>query len=197
MAITVKVGEEEQESNNTQSSQEQKVEQKPAGKISAKLNIRKTLDGNFHIYDHHHIDIILMPEKMKILTIPYSQNNKISFSDLVYSTQDRFFENLARKGIIALETVKGGNIFGSMEASILKPKDSAIPLQEIVLLNIANWLEGERPALEFDKKYQEEFDDRLTEPDDEESTELGEVPQESEKGSIPKYQSRRYLGGWW
>jgi hypothetical protein len=197
MAITVKVGEEEQEANQARAPQEQKADQKPRGKLGAKLNIRKTLDGNYYIYDHHYIDIILMPEKMKILAIPYSESNKIAFSDLVYHTQDKFFDHLGRKGIIAPETVKGGNIFGSMEASILKPKDTVIPLDELVLLNIASWIESQRPALEFDKKYEEEFDDRLTEPTDEESTELGEVPQESEKGSIPKYQSRRYLGGWW
>jgi hypothetical protein len=49
----------------------------------------------------------------------------------------------------------------------------------------------------MDKEYEKSFTDMLTEPDDEDSTELGEVPQEEEKGTIPKYASRRYIGGWW
>jgi hypothetical protein len=197
MAITVKVGDEVEKEGGEEQTPETKTQQEPNGKLGVKLNIRKTLDGNFYIYDHHYIDIVLMPEKMKILTLPYSERDKISFSDLVYSTQDKFFDFLSRKGIVSPESVKGGNVFGSMEGTILQPKDSGIPLDQIVLLNISNWLDEQRPALEFDKKYEEEFDKYLTEPTDEESTELGEVPQESEKGSIPKYQSRRYLGGWW
>jgi hypothetical protein len=197
MAITVKVGDEENKEGGEQQTPETKVQAESTGKLGAKLNIRRTLDGNYYIYDHHYIDIILMPEKMKILTLPYSERDKISFSDLVYATQDKFFDYLSRKGIIAPETVKGGNVFGSMEGTILKAKDTAIPVDQLVLLNIASWIDEQKPSLEFDKKYEEEFDKYLTDPADEESTELGEVPQESEKGSIPKYQSRRYLGGWW
>jgi hypothetical protein len=198
MAITVKVGDTEQElPAEPQAAQPVVTPPKVEGKLGANLNIRRTLDGNYYIYDHHYIDIILMPQKMKILTLPYSESSKLSFSDLVYSTQDKFFDFLARRGIIAPESIKGGNIFGSLEATILKPKDVGFPVDQLVLLNIASWIDEQRPALEFDKKYEEEFDSRLTDPEDEESTELGEVPQEKEKGSIPKNQSRRYLGGWW
>ena len=198
MAITVKVGEEAVKDEEQQETQpESKVQQKPDGRLGVKLKIRRTLDGNYYIYDHHYIDIVLMPEKMKIVTFPYSEKQKIAHSDLVYATQDKFFDFLSRRGIIAPESIKGGNVFGSMEGTILKPKDSGLPVDQIVLLNISTWIDEQRPALEFDKKYDEEFDKRMTDPTDEESTELGEVPQETQKGSIPKYQSRRYLGGWW
>lgn len=199
MTLTVKISDEEtkKEDPSSEESEKQRLQEKPSGKLGANLNIRRTLDGNYYIYDHHYIDIILMPEKMKILTIPFSDKNKVSFSDLVYATQDSFFDFLSRKGIIAPETVKGGNVFGSMEGTILKSKDTGIPVDQIVLLNIASWMDNQRVSLEFDRKYQEEFDNFLTDPEDEDSTELGEVPQASEKGSIPKYQSRRYLGGWW
>jgi hypothetical protein len=196
MAITVKVGDEANQEEQ-QPETENKVQAEPSGKLGAKLNIRRTLDGNYYIYDHHYIDIVVMPEKMKILTIPYSEKNKISFSDLVYATQDKFFDFLSRKGLVAPETIKGGNVFGSMEGSILKPKDAGFPVDQLVLLNIASWIDEQKPALEFDKKYEEEFDKHYTDPPDEDSTELGEVPHAPQKGSIPKYQSRRYLGGWW
>lgn len=194
MAVTVKVGD---EAVKDEEQLENKVQEKPDGKLGAKLKIRRTLDGNYYIYDHHYIDIVLMPEKLKIVTFPYSEKHKLAYSDLVYETQDKFFDFLSRRGIVAPESIKGGNVFGSIEATILKPKDSGLPLDQLVLMNIGMWIDEQRPALEFDKKYEEEFDMRMTEPADEESTELGEIPQESEKGSIPKYQSRRYLGGWW
>lgn len=199
MSLTVKLSDDElaKKQDSASEESEQRVQKTPNGKLGAKLNVRRTIDGNYYIYDHRYIDIILMPEKSKILTLPYSEKGKISFSDLVYATQDNFFDYLTRKGIIAPQTIKGGNVFGSMEAQILKPKDTGIPLDQLVLLNIASWIDDQKASLEFDKKYEEEFDKYLTEPDEEESTELGEVPQKSEKGSIPKYQSRRYLGGWW
>ncbi len=196
MAINIKIGDQEEETEDTIKIAD-KVEQKPNGKLSVKLNVSRTLDGNYYIKDHSYIDIVLMPEKKKIITFPYSEKDKISFSDLVYSTQDKFFDFLSRRGIIAPESIKGGNVFGSIEGSILEPKDTGIPLDQLVLLNISMWLDDQRAALEFDKKYEQEFDKHMTDPDDEESTELGEVPQEPQKGSIPKYQSRRYLGGWW
>lgn len=191
MAINIKVGDTKEKPEDI------KAEQQLSGELSVKFNISKTLDGNYYIKDHNYIDIVLMPQKMKIVTFPYSEKHKIAFSDLVYATQDKFFDYLTRRGIIAPETIKGGNVFGSMEANILAPKDSGIPIDQLVLLNISMWLEEQRPAMEFDNKYDEEFNDEMTEPADEDSTELGEVPQEPQKGSIPKYQSRRYLGGWW
>jgi hypothetical protein len=197
MALTVKVGEEANNEEQQDSQPESKVQEKPDGKLGVKLNIRRTLDGNYYIYDHHYIDIVLMPEKKKIVTFPYSEKQKIAHSDLVYATQDKLFDFLSRRGIVAPESIKGGNVFGSIEGTILTPKDTGVPLDQLVLLNISSWIDEQRPSLEFDKKYDEEFDKHYTEPTDEESTELGEVPQESEKGSIPKYQSRRYLGGWW
>jgi len=93
--------------------------------------------------------------------------------------------------------VQGGNVYGSLEAKILTLKEPQIPIEHLFSLNIQKWLKKEMPALEMDKEYSEKFTDMLTEPDQSDSTELGEVPQEEEKGTIPKYASRRYIGGWW
>lgn len=38
--------------------------------IKVKLNVRKTLDNNIVIYDHPLIDIVIIPSKNKIFTIP-------------------------------------------------------------------------------------------------------------------------------
>ena len=43
-------------------------EEKPV-QTTLSLNARKSLDGNIMIFDHQDIDIVVMPEKNKIITI--------------------------------------------------------------------------------------------------------------------------------
>ena len=160
--------------------------------LQVSLKIRRGLDGRLMITDHDHIDIVLLPDKQKVISFA-----KQDFSDIVYETQNRLFNYLVDKGMCAPESVQGGNVYGSLEAKILPLKQSEIPIEHLFSLNIQKWLNKEMPALEMDKEYSERFTDMLTEPDSIDSTELGEVPQEEDKGSIPKYASRRYIGGWW
>ena len=46
-------------------SQEKEVQED----ISVKLNARKSIDGNVMIFDHIDIDIVMMPEKKKIVAL--------------------------------------------------------------------------------------------------------------------------------
>ena len=160
--------------------------------LQVSLKIRRGLDGRLMITDHDHIDIVFLPDKQKVVSF-----SKLDFSDIVYETQDRLFKFLVDKGICAPESVQGGNVYGSIEAKVLPLKDKEIPVEHLLTLNLKKWLQKEMPALQMDKEYSEKFTDMLTEPDAEDSTELGEVPQEEDKGTIPKYASRRYIGGWW
>ena len=160
--------------------------------LQVTLKARRGLDGRLMIMDHDHIDIVFLPDKQKVVSFA-----KLDFSDIVYETQDRLFKFLINKGICSPESVQGGNVYGSMEAKILPPKEKSMAIEQLLALNIQKWLEKEMPALKMDKEYSEKFTDMLTEPDAEDSTELGEVPQEEDKGTIPKYASRRYIGGWW
>lgn len=173
--------------------EQEEVKQEPLKEppMQVSLNMRKGLDGRLMISEHDHIDIVFLPEKQKIVTFA-----KKDFSDIIYETQNRFFNFLVKKGICSPETVRGGNVYGSLEAKVLTPKQE-MPLEHLLSLNIKKWLDSEKPALEMDKEYTERFTNMLTDPSDEDSTELGEVPQEEEKGSIPKYATRRYIGGWW
>lgn len=141
------------------------------------LNARESLDGNLMIYDHKDIDIVLMQEQKKIVAFA-----KDMLTDSVYGAESRLFEFLRKKGIVAYDSIQGGNIYGSMEAKILDSKkyDSV----KSALLNIAEWFKEERPSMEFEEEHDEMMDDALLNPDDEHATELGEVPHEEEKGSI-------------
>jgi hypothetical protein len=141
------------------------------------LNIREALDGNLMIYDHKDIDIVLMQEQKKIVAFA-----KDMLTDNVYGAESRLFEFLRKKGIVAYDSIQGGNIYGSMEAKILDSKKfNSI---KAALLNIAEWFKEEKPMMDYMEAHDDLMDDATLDPDDEHATELGEVPHEEEKGSI-------------
>jgi len=140
---------------------------------------RRTLDNNILILDHADIDIIVYTEQQKVLAIA-----KDEFGENVYETQDRLFRFLSKKGVVDISTVHSGNVYGSMQAKILESKIDGIDGTQMTVFSIEKFLEAERPYFMIAKAYQKAEEDRLTEPDDEESTELGEVPHEEKKGSL-------------
>lgn len=156
------------------------VKEKHVKKIS--LAIRKTLDGNLIVQDHHTINIIVMPEKGKILAFP-----KGEFTQDCYTDQDQLFQYLVSSGVVAPETVVGGNIYGSLEATFNKEKKGEEEPLEVVILNISNFLSKDKQEYGVRKRFIDDLEQALLQPDEEASTELGEVPQEKFKGSIPKY----------
>jgi len=141
------------------------------------LTARESLSGDLMIYDHKDIDIVLMQEKKKIVAFA-----KDMLTDNVYGAESRLFEHLRKHGIVAYDSIQGGNIYGSMEATILESKkyDSI----KSALVQIAEWFLVEKPMLEFVDSHDEDMEAALLNPDDEHATELGEVPHEEEKGSI-------------
>tara|TARA_Y100000592_G_scaffold100883_1_gene183501 strand:+ start:3425 stop:4066 length:642 start_codon:yes stop_codon:yes gene_type:complete len=141
------------------------------------LNARENLNGDLMIYDHKDIDIVLMQEKKKIVAFA-----KDMLTDNVYGAESRLFEFLRKKGIVAYDSIQGGNIYGSMEAKILDSKkyDSV----RSALLNIAEWFKEEKPMMDYVDSHDDLMHDVLLNPDPEHATELGEVPHEEEKGSI-------------
>ena len=42
----------------------------PEPQVTIELNARKTLDGDIMIFDHEDMDIVVMPSKKKVITIP-------------------------------------------------------------------------------------------------------------------------------
>ena len=103
--------------------------------IQIEMNARRTLDGNILIMDHESIDIVLMPEKNKFLAFP-----KDIIHEDVYGAQDRLGKFLVRKGIIDPNSIKSGNVYGSMEFSILESKIPGIDnVQLACILYIDIW----------------------------------------------------------
>lgn len=146
-----------------------------------KLNARKTLENNLLILDHDMIDIVLLPENSKVLAFPKNQ----SIED-AYSVQNRFFEFLADKGVVERSTIQGGNVFNSLEGTI-PTSDTVNPLQAAVYV-ISEFIADEADVKKTAEEYEKNLEDYFLKPTDRDSTELGEVPQEAEKGAmVPGY----------
>jgi len=152
-----------------------KVERDPEIQLKAK----RSLDGNIMIFDHEDIDIILMLEKNKCLAFP-----KENMNDKVYYAQDKMFKFLSKKGVIDPSSIRGGNIYGSMEASILKSKLPKVDPIQATLYSLYEFMQEEKPYFMRSSKLDLDQLGRYLRPDDEHSTDLGDVPHGDAKGSL-------------
>lgn len=156
--------------------------------VQIELKARKSLDGNIMIFDHQEIDIVIMPDKNKIMT--FAKND---YSEAIYGVQNRLFDFLKRKGIVTYDSIRGGNVYGSLEGLIGESKDEEINVLDYTLYNVYKFLKKEEPYYDYIEDYEQMLDDYYTHPTDQDSTELGEVPQAAEKGSIrPGYNYAPY-----
>lgn len=162
MAITVKIGRENQ-----------------SAVVRLEMDLRKSLNGDLMIFDHGDIDIVLSPGKNKIVAFP-----KDTMNDLVYGAQNRLFAHLRKKGLVIPESIQAGAFYGSFEATMEKPFKESLNAAKFTLINIDSFILEERPYFESTEAIISMTDDELLHPDKADSTELGEVPQATEKGSI-------------
>tara|TARA_Y100000310_G_scaffold150517_1_gene149968 strand:+ start:5414 stop:5953 length:540 start_codon:yes stop_codon:yes gene_type:complete len=141
------------------------------------LDVRKTLGEQFVVFDHPDVDIVIIPESNKVLALAKHTPN-----DEVYDTQDRLFLLLRKEGIVDPESIKAGFVYGSMEGQMFLNED--IDMVQVALYGIDKFITEEKPYFEYVDQFEKAVDDYITEPTDEDSTPLGEVPQEPTKGSI-------------
>lgn len=146
-------------------------------KLTFEMNIRSALNGDLMIMEHKDIDIIIKPKDNKIVAFP-----KDLMSDLVYGAESRMLEYLRKHGIIEIDSIQGGNIYGSMEGKIME-SEKIDPIKA-TLLSLSEWFKTEKSYISGTTAYDDLQDDALLDPSNEESTELGDVPAAAEKGSI-------------
>lgn len=147
--------------------------------ITLELNIRKSLSGDLMIFDHADIDIVLSSKNNKITAFP-----KETMNDMVYGAQNRLFSFLRKKGVVVSESVQAGSFYGAIEGSMETPYSDKINAAKMALLNISKFIEEERPYFENIEAVIAGVDDQLTQPDKTDSTELGEVPQKTQQGTL-------------
>lgn len=147
--------------------------------VEGKANFRKAFNGDIMIFGHGDIDIVILKEQKKIVAFA-----KEMLTDDVYGAEVRLFNHLRKEGVIAYDSIQGGSIYGSMEASILK-NEPRIKQPLVMALHIINeWIDKEKPLFSSMQAHEDMMNDAILNPDDEHATELGEVPHEEEKGSI-------------
>jgi len=152
---------------------------KPVPSVTLELNIRKSLSGDLMIFDHADIDIVMSSKNNKITAFP-----KETMNDLVYGAQNRLFSYLRQKGIVIAETIQGASYYGAIEGAMETPYDDRINAAKLALINISKFIEEERPYFENIEAVVSATDSEFVDPDKEVSTELGEVPQQAQQGSI-------------
>jgi hypothetical protein len=145
-----------------------------------RLKAKKNIAGDIVILDHPDIDILVSPEENRVLCVP-----KKEYADHIYALQSRLFDYLARKGGIKLGSVRGSNVFGSLQGTMLADKVSttAVDPTQIAIFLIAKFLKDELHVGDIVDDYQDSYDKELTKPSDESSTELGKIPHDPRKGS--------------
>ena len=184
MAINITVG-----SEGDAAEEQAQIEKPKEPQATISLKIKKTLDGDFVIFDHEDIDIIIAPTAGKIIAFP-----KDTVDDEVYHSQMRLFNFLTRKGVTDRSTIQGGNVYNAIEAKVLSSAKEDVDPIEITIYTISKFIEDERPHYARKRNFEENEEDRLIEPGDEESTELGEVPHAETKGAVqPGLYYRPYL----
>lgn len=150
-------------------------------KVTIELNMRKSLNGDLMIFDHGDIDVVLSPSSSKIVAFP-----KETMNDLVYGAQNRLMSFMTKRGILVPESIQAGAFYGSVEGTLQTPVKEDISAPKLALVNIWEFIEEERPYFEHVEAIVSMADDEIVHPDKEHSTELGEVPQSDQKGSIHK-----------
>ncbi len=155
--------------------------------IQFNLQVRQTLAGDYIITSHPQIDIVYSPEKNKITSF-----TKERIDNCGYGSHDSLYKHMQKRGIIDAGSVVGANVYASFEATILKPKIKSDDLVPTILMNISEWIDEDRQKYDFVSDFTDLEHEDMLEPDKEHSTELGEVPQASAKGSMSKYPAKMY-----
>ena len=144
MAVELKIGSAETD--------ESEATKKPQDTVN--LVARRSLNGDIMIFDHEDIDIVVMPDKNKIVTFP-----KDLMEDKVYSSQDRLFYFLRKNGVIEPESVQGGNIYGSIEAAIASPLEENVSSVQVAVRTISKFIEEEKPYFRTYQEFEEDYDE--------------------------------------
>ena len=176
MSLNIKIGSPEPVESQPDLKVELKGEEKET--LDFQLKLRSALNGDLIILDHKDIDIVVQPKNNKVVTFA-----KEILSDAVYGAESRLLEFLRKHGIIEYDSIQGGNIYGSLEGKIME-SDGTKDSINATLLNIHEWMKTEQSYIQGTTAYEEMQDDALIEPENKDSTDLGEVPQSAEKGSI-------------
>ncbi len=155
-----------------------KIADKPIEKIL--LKARKTIDGNIIVPDHPDMDIMIVPAKNKVVSLP-----KADLDDELYDSQKRLFDFLTRRGVVDFSTVQDGNLFMTREATIPEVVGGEGDKIQYCLYAVSNFIDKELPFYNNMKEFEKEVEQNLLEPEVDEYTEFDPNRQSDVKGTMP------------
>jgi hypothetical protein len=170
MPISVKIADEEERTFKVRIKKDERD-------YPVSLKVRRSLEGNLMIFDHRDIDIVIMPDQGKVVAFP-----KNEMGSHVYDAEDRLFRYLHKMGVVKYGTVQGGAVYNSMQADI--PETSEYNAVDYVLFAVEKFIDLEKPHFAFEEEFYKEYEERLTAPEGDDSTEFDPARQSVEKGSI-------------
>ena len=166
------------------------VEEVEAPQATVKLKARKSLGGNIIISDHQLMDLVLVPAKNKVLIVP-----RPGFGQETYYKQKDFYNVLSRRGVFE-GPLEGGTIHGVFEAKLGVSED--LSSVQVALLEIERYFKQEAVEEGFGEDFDNEIEDRFINPEDEDSTEFGEIePEEESRKSQAALPPHQHYGGYW
>jgi hypothetical protein len=161
------------------------AEEKKPIQASIALQITKTMDGNILISDHKYIDIIIDLVEAKIVTMPKPHMEKD-----VYDYQKDLMYSLFKGGVTSAVAPRGGPVFGMVECTF--PAEGEVDNVQAVLYQISEYFKKTAQDEATAEEYDQNIEDRFTDPNDSDSTAYGAVPpyQDTPQGandSLPTY----------
>jgi len=144
-----------------------------------RLKARKTITGDIMILDHPDIDVVVSTNENRVLCFP-----KKEYGDNIYALQARLFDYLVKKGSIVNGSVRASNIYGSLQGTMLSDiiQQPVVDPTQVAIYLIAKFLRDELHVGDIVDDYQDAYDDLLTEPPKDDTTQLGKVPHGPHKG---------------
>jgi len=158
-----------------------KIKIEPSNLIELKtsLVIREAINGDVMVFGHNDIDIIILKEQGKIVAFA-----KDLLTESVYGAESRLFEYLKKRGVVAYDSIQGGNVYGSIEAKMLDGTKTEKNNVFETIIALGDWMKDEEPYMKSSEMFDDMVEDHFVDPDDESTTELGEVPHGDKKGAI-------------
>tara|TARA_R100000152_G_C6740987_1_gene164766 strand:- start:339 stop:899 length:561 start_codon:yes stop_codon:yes gene_type:complete len=149
------------------------------------LKARKTMSGDVMIFDHPDFNVMISPGANKVLALAKEQ-----YGSHIYASQSRLFDYLAKHGVVDASTVRGGNVFGSLEGFLLEVEEAQkedVNATQVAIYSVAKFFEGEKGHYDEIARFDAEWEKEITDPSDEDSTALGKIPHDRRKGTLNRY----------
>ena len=145
-------------------------------KTEVKVKARRSYNGDIVLYEHPEVDVAISTNKTKILVIP-----KGKVSDDSYDIQDKIFNYLSKRGVVDPASVQSSSAYGILEGKYYQNED--IGVLGLVIYEVNNFIQKDKENYVYDEIF-DKMEKEMIDPEDDRTTELGEIPHEEMQGAL-------------